>query len=311
MRIVPSLRRVSRLAFFLPLALCLAFTLSSHATPTPYYAPIQGYMGAKGVIQADGVLHFDLVRSDLAISVNGQAVNSAELPGYVNFKDLFNGSWFVTGSLPAVESQAATVQAALRIDPNINITAVVNQVALATPHLLWIHFEAQGSSSTLAHEIATALERINNPQKGVTSVPVAISVVPGAIFQDAFIGANGTITQLNGSVYVFTVPRGDITSYAFGTVPASTSLGVSYNFYVQPLSTGNNIILTTDLSLSNQELQVVRDALVATGLNVGAVHGDYIDDSQRLFNVNAYATGDAATLGNSLYNSLINLLDNE
>jgi hypothetical protein len=304
------LRSISRLVS-LALFVAAFVTLPSHATPTPYYAPIQSYMGATGVIQPDGALHYDLVRSDLSISINGQAVNSAELAGYVNFKDLYNGAWFVTGSLPAVESQAAAVQAALRVDPNINITAVVNQVALATPHMLWIHFEAQGSSSTLAHEIAIALERINNPQKGVTSVPVALSVIPGELFQDAFIGANGTIAQLNGSVYVFTVPRGDITSYAFGAVPASTSLGVSYTFYVQPLSTANNVVLTTDLSLSNQELQVVRDALVASGLTIGSVHGNYIDDSQRLFNVNAYATGDAATLGNSLYNSLINLLDNE
>jgi hypothetical protein len=278
---------------------------------TPNYAPIQKILAAPGVIEPDGVLHFDLVRSDLSITVGSQAVNSAEVGnGYVNFKYMGNSVWYVDGSLPAQESELAALQAALRTYQTLHITAVVNQVVLESPRLVWVHFESENENgSTLAYEISSGLQQIENPQKGVTSVPIPLSVIPGALFQDAFLGANGTITQLNGAVYVFTVPRDDINHFFLGGVPASASLGVAYTFYVQPLSTGNNIVLNTDLGLKQPELQPVRDALAAAGLTVGSVHDNFVDDSSRLFFVNGYAVGDAGVLGDSLYNSLTAILN--
>jgi hypothetical protein len=105
------------------------------------------------------------------------------------------------------------------------------------------------------------------------------------------------------------VPRDDIGRYVLGDVTASASLGVAYNFYVQPLTTGNNIVLYTDLGLKETELQPVRDALAAAGLNVGSVHDNFVDDTQRLFFVNGFVVGDAGVLGDCLYDSLTAILN--
>jgi len=309
MRVLSRLQRVNRI-------LVISFTTAivgavAASAVTPNYSLIQKIFLANGVVESDGVLHFDLVRGDLKITVGGQAVNSALAGnGYVNFKYLGNDTWFTDGSLPATEAEVPGVEAALRAQQNINVTAVVNQIASETPRLLWVHFEGQGADGPLATQINVALERIANAQRGVTSVPVPLSVIPGATFQSAFIEANGTAVQLNNSVFVFTVPRDDIAFFSLGSVPASASLGAYYNFYVEPLSTGNNIVLYTDLALKTSELQLFRDALATSGLDVSAVHGNYIDDNQRLFNVNGFAIGDAGTLGNALYNNLTNILNN-
>jgi hypothetical protein len=297
MPVLLFLRRIIRL---IPITICFAAfgTYSSYAV-TPNYAPIQKVFAAPGVIEPDGVLHFDLIRSDLSITVAGQPVNSALLGGYVNFKYLGKNVWYVDGSLPAQQSELAALEAALRTYQTLHITAVVNQVVLESPGLVWVHFEAQNeNATTLAGEINFGLQQIHYPQKNVTSVPVVL-----------FLGANGTIAQLNGAVYVFTVPRDDIGRYVLGDVTASASLGVAYNFYVQPLTTGNNIVLYTDLGLKETELQPVRDALAAAGLNVGSVHDNFVDDTQRLFFVNGFVVGDAGVLGDCLYDSLTAILN--
>jgi hypothetical protein len=309
MRMSSVFRRIPRVLS--PALLVAAFglfvPLSSYAV-TPDYTPFQKAFGATGTIEPDGVLHFDLVRGDLSIKVGAQAVNSAVGGyGYVNFKYLGDNKWYTNGSLPVQEAEAATVQDALS-PHNMHITAVVNHLAFENPRLLWIHFEDQDQASTLTAQISAALALMHNPQKGVTAVSYPVSTIPGALFQDAFVEANGTVTELNGAVLLFSVPRDDIGSFALGGVPASATLNVAYNFYVQPL-TGNNIAMFTDLSLKPDELQAMRSALASAGLDVNGMHDNYEDDTLRLINVNAFGVGDAGTIGDSLYNSMNTILN--
>jgi hypothetical protein len=267
------------------------------------WTSVQSAFGANGTVLPGPVLHFDLVRSDLSITVNNQPLNPAEVAnGYVNFKLLQDGRYFADGSLPAEESQVPALSSALRTNTAVHISAIVNHAALETPKLLWVHFEARGAEAQLASDIAAALATINNPQQNVTATPLSASEVPAA-YQALFSSANGTITQLNGAVYEVVIPRPDEYRYHLGNIPASASLGVGVTFYAQPL-TGNTIALNSEFALNRAELQDVIDALKNDGFTVPALHDHFIDDQDRLYFVHGFAVGDQNTLSTSLLNSL-------
>jgi uncharacterized protein DUF1259 len=301
MRILPILRR--------PVAVfCLAFPLFIPAALGQDWTPIQTAFGANGTVLSGPVLHFDLVRSDLSISVNNQLLNPAEVAnGYVNFKQLQNGRYFADGSLPAEEAQVPALSSALRANPAVHISAIVNHTALETPKLLWVHFEARGDGAQLANSIAAALGAINNPQRNVTATALRASEVPAA-FQPLFTAGNATITQLNGAVYEVVIPRPDEYRYQLGNIPATASLGVGVTFYAQPI-TGNTIALNTEFALNRAELQGVTDGLKNAGFTVPAMHDHFADDEIRLFFVHGFAVGDQNALGNSLLTVLPPIYD--
>ena len=296
MRILNTVwRRASLVCLLLPLSLGTA-----HAQD---WEPIQTALDADGLVLPGPVLHFDLVRSDISITVNNQALNSAEVAnGYINFKPLQYGQYFADGALPAQESEVPALSSALRMNPAVHISAVVNHAALETPKLLWVHFEAIGSASALIGDIAGALGIISNPQRNVTAVPLRASDVP-AQYQAIFSAAGGAITQLNGAVYEVVIPRPDETNYRLGAVPASASLGVAVTFFVQPLS-GNTIVLNSEFALDRAEVQDVIDALAKAGFKVPALHDHFLNDQRRLYFVHGFAVGDENTLGTALLNSL-------
>ena len=284
-------------------AFCLAAPLLFPTARAQDWTPIQSALGANGTALAGPVLHFDLVRTDLSVTVNNQPVNAAEVAnGYINFKLLPNGNYFSDGSLPAEESQVPALSAALRADTKVHISAVVNHAALETPKLLWVHYEARGTAAALASDLAAALATIHNPQQNVTAVPMTASEVPAA-YQSLFSSAHGTITQLNGAVYEVVIPRPDESRYQLGNVPASASLGVGVTFFVQPM-TGSTIALNSEFALNRPELQDVIDALKNAGFTVPALHDHFVDDQQRLYFVHGFAVGDENTLGNALLNAL-------
>jgi Domain of Unknown Function (DUF1259) len=292
---VPLVRSLAIVSLAIPLALHSAFAQN--------WTPIQTAFDANGTVLSGPVLHFDLVRSDLSITVNNQSLNPAEVAnGYVNFKMLSAGVYFADGALPAEESQVPALSAALQANSAIHITAVVNHAALETPKLLWVHFEAQGSSSSLAGTIAAALATIDNPQRNVTAVPVTASELPPA-YQAILTVANGTITQLNGAVYEVVVARPDESKYKIGGVPASASLGVAVTFFVQPLS-GTTVAANAEFALDRAEIQDVIAALSKDGFAVPALHNHFVNDYDRLFFVHGFAVGDENTLSAALFTSL-------
>ena len=94
MRIIPTLPRPVFIV-------CIAMPLLLHSAYAQDWTPIQTALDATGTVLPGPVLHFDLVRSDLSITVNSQPVNPAEVAnGYINFKLLPSGSYFADGALP-------------------------------------------------------------------------------------------------------------------------------------------------------------------------------------------------------------------
>ena len=301
MRSILNLRGMSR---FTPLALTLAaLTPSFLHAQAPDWTPVQSAFHANGVVLAGPVLHYDLVRHDLAITVADKPVYPATVAnGYVNFKQLSGSTYFTDGSLPALESEVPALEAALRKDKNISIAAVVNHAALESPKLLWVHFESTGDEANLASLVASALAVIKDPQENTTAIPVKVTELP-AKYQPIFGSLKGTISQIDGAIYEVVVARPDESKYFLGAIPASPALGVGITFYIQPTS-GDNAIVNAEFALKQTELPPVIDALRASGFTVPAVHDHYVDDHNRLYYVHGFARGDLGTLGTALEKSL-------
>jgi len=264
------------------------------ATSTDWSA-IQSAMQVDGNVLPDGVLRFELARTDVGdITVNGQKINLNEsASGFVSYKPVGGGWFFADGSIPVRDSESEMIQEALRQDRHIHITAVANRLSQETPAMLWIHFEAVENGASLAGSIAAALAKINSPQN-VLVVPGTQNIIqPGDIpppLQDLF--DKGYLEQLGSSI-VFYLPRPDEKRINLGWVPASFGLGVCQSFYITILGGVDSEIVTMDVdfALRKDEIQPVSDILRKGGFAVTAQSNNYVDDDPNLYYVHVYATG--------------------
>jgi hypothetical protein len=280
----------------LVLALALSALFCGRAYADPDWSPIENALKANGTILPNDVLRFELVRQDVGnVNVNGQAIDENEAAsGFVSFKQIDDGRFFVDGSLPVLESEVAAAQLALRKDDRIHIAAITNRLILATPNLLWIHFEATGNGASLATSIAAVLATIHNPQVGVTVIPgteniISLSDIPQQ-FQDLF--KKGNLEQI-GDVIVFYLPRPDERRIHLGRAPAELGLGVGQSFYIHIQGGVDSVIVTMDVDLALQadEVQNVADVLRAGGFTISSQSNNFINDDPHLYFVHASASG--------------------
>jgi len=298
-------------------ALALAFMLTLFPATKSFaatdWSPIQSALGADGNETSGLVLRFELVRQDLALTVNGRTIPSDEVAeyanGYLAFKPLGDSTFFADGSLPAQETELAALQTALRADKHINITAVVNHAVLESPKLIWVHFEATENGADLAQSLATALKTIHSPQLNVFVIPGTNSVFdPKTLLPPKFLKLfdEGSFEQLE-HIFVFYLPLPDEKHEGVGPVKAHPGLGVGQSFYIEipSFNGGPNIAtLNIELCLHPNEVQAVEDTLRAGGFKIAAQHNHFVDERYRLFFVHATATGDGFSLGNTLYDAI-------
>lgn len=293
-------------------AVVLAFVFLSFPNQRAFAAPdwttIQTAMGASGVEMPGDVLRFDLVREDLTMTVNSQAQTlGAVANGFVAFKRAGDGQTFVDGSLPAQQTELAALEAALRADKRVHISAIGDHFILESPSLVWVEFQAQGDGSGLATSLATALAAINSPQLNVIAIPGTDNVFnPASILPPQFLKLfdEGFVEQLE-FIFAFYLPRPDERSISIGDVKAESGLGVGQSFYIQvPFSGGSTITLDVDFALLPQEVQPVEDILRAGGFSITSQGNHYLYDNPGLQFVHATASGDGTTIGGSLYSAI-------
>lgn len=275
------------------------------------WSTIQGALHADGTQMPGSVLRLELVRQDLALTLDGQTVpitnQAAVANGFIAFQPIRNARFFADGSLPAQESELSTLLAALRANTAIHITAVGSRVLGLSPSLIWVHFEAVGNGSALATTLATALETIHNPQVGVVVIPGTNTVFdPSSILPPQFLTLfnHGFVEQLMYS-FAFYLPRPDENRFTVDGVSAEPGLGVGQSFNIEvPFSGGTNITINIDLALRADEVQAVEDTLRTGGFSIASESNHYVDESPRLFYVHATASGDGFSLGNTLYRAI-------
>jgi hypothetical protein len=308
------MRKLGSIAIFpvnkaLALILVLAAFSGARAYAATDWSAIQSAMNASGVVLPHDVLRFELARQDInAVQVNGQVIDSFEgASGFVSFKQIENGRFFVDGSIPVLDSESQALQAALRQDTRIHITAIANRLSQETPSLLWVHFEARGNGAHLATAIASALATIKSPQVGVFVLPgteniISISDIPQQ-FQDLF--KQGFLEQI-GNCIVFYLPRPDERSIHLGQVPASSGLGVGHSFYIliQGDVDSEEVTMDVDMALRKEEVQQVVDVLRGGGFTVSSLSNNFVDDDPSLYYVHVFGSGNGFDFAQPLFTAV-------
>lgn len=295
-------------------ALAIVFSLtllSTKAWAATDWSSIQTALQANGTAMPGNVLRFELVRQDLHMMVNGQPVPSyqtaAVANGFVAFRPMHNGWFFVDGSLPAEEGEVAGLESALAMNDSIHITAIAGRSILESPKLIWVHFEARGNGAAIAGTLATALATIHNPQMNVTVIPGTNSVFnPASILPPKYLTLfkEGFVEQLT-DIFAFYLPRPDEHWIRLGGEPAETGLGVGQSFYIQvPFSGGTDVTLNVDLALRADEVAAVEKTLRAGGFTISSQTNNFMDERPDLYFVHASGSGDGFTLGNALYSAI-------
>lgn len=282
----------------------------SFASTTDWSA-IQSALNANGTEMPGNVLRFELARQDLAVTVNGQAVPPTEVAaitnGFVAFKQTSGKQFFVDGSLPAQETEVAALQASLRENKKIQITAVAGRVIEETPKLIWVHFEATGNGADLAASLATALATIHSPQVGVTVIPGTNSVInPSSILPAQFLKLfdEGFVEQFT-DIFAFYLPRPDENRIFLTDTTAEPGLGVGQSFYIQfSFSGGTAATMNIDFALRADEIQAVEDTLRAGGFTVTSQTSNFVNSDPDLYFVHVTGSGDGLTLGNTLLSAI-------
>ncbi|WP_446743761.1 DUF1259 domain-containing protein [Silvibacterium acidisoli] len=306
----PSPAGRTRLAKAIVLAFVLSIVCCGKSFAAADWNSVENAMKTTGTKFAGNVLRFELVRQDLTVSVNGTVLPATQVAsvanGYVSFKPISNSRFFADGALPAQESEVDALQKALRQDPKIKITAIVNHDIGESPKLVWVHFQATGEGSELATSIATALETIHSPQLNVSVISGTNSVFDTSVLPAKFMKLfeKGSVEQLT-DIFVFYLPRPDEKDFSLGDVPAEAALGVGQSFYIQiDFSGGTNATLNIEFALRRDEVQPVSDILRNGGFTIAAQHNHFVNADPQLYYVHASGTGDGFTLGSTLYDAI-------
>ena len=277
------------------------------------WSGIQAAMGTEGYVFPGDVLHFQLSRHDLAVSVDGVPLanygyNAAVANGFVSFKEKRRNDFFADGALPAQESEVAALEDSLLSHGRaIRITAVYSHVTNISPKLIWVHFEATGPGADLATFLAAALTTIQNPQLGGVFIPGTNfvfdpSLLPGPIL-DLF--NEGFVAQVDRS-FGFWLPRPDECSIGLDSrVGAQTGLGVGQTFYIQvDFSGGADITINIDFALRPHELPAVQSILRSGGFTLPSQSNNYVSDTPRLHYLHATASGNGILISATLFKAI-------
>lgn len=276
------------------------------------WSAIQTAMHADGVAMPANVLRFELVRQDLAMTVNGASTQAAAVSnGFVAFKQMDNGQFYADGSLPTREWEMAAMIHVLLTHPHIRITSIENRIIKESPRLVWVHFEGTGDGARLSSWIAAALAAIHDPQVGVTVIPGVNNVFdPAKILPPEALAIynRGFVEQLN-DIFAFYLPRPNEHGIMLGDhIQAESGLGVGQSFYIQvPFSGGSHVTLNIDFALRVEDLSRVQTLLRNGGFTITGQSNNFVDESRRLYFLHATASGDGLTLGTVLY-KIVNVI---
>lgn len=255
-------------------------------------------LGKSGALQPDGAYKVGLPRSDLHITVGGDAVKPAlALGSWVAFKQVSDSETMLMGDLVLLESEVDPVLAKLQ-EGGIDQTALHNHLLHESPHVMYMHISGRGAPARLAAAVHAALALTKTP----FGAPAAPASAGSFGIDTAQIGGTlGYHGKVNGGVYQVGVPRAERIAVDGIEVPPSMGLATAINF--QPTGSGKAAI-TGDFVLIGSEVNPVIRALRENAIAVTALHSHMLTDSPHLFFMHFWANDDALKLARGLRTAL-------
>ena len=251
-------------------------------------------LGRKPAVSGD-VHRYGFPRTDLTVTLDGVTIKPAfALGGWIAFKPAHGGA-MAMGDLVLLESEVNPVMLKL-IEGGLEITAVHNHLLRANPPTFYMHVGGHGDPAKMAAVIRDALGASKTPlaAPAAASPPPVIDLDTAQL--DQIIGAKG---QANGGVYQFGVPRRDPVMEGGMAIAPVGPMGVATAINFQPTGDGKAAI-TGDFVLTNDEVNLVIEALRSNGIEVTAVHSHMLNEQPRLFFLHFWANDEAVKLAKGL-----------
>jgi len=261
------------------------------------WKPVDLAMGREGKLQPGGVYKYTFPRGDLRVRVSGVTINpSLALTGWVAFQ----GTQFdamAMGDLVLQEQEVTPVLTKLK-EMGINPIALHNHLLRESPKVMYLHIEAKGDPTRIAHAVRAALALSGTPPVRPEAAP---SKKPFPLDTAQIAAALGHAGKLNGGVYQVSVPRAEVIRIDGMDVPPSMGVASAMNF--QPTGAGKAAI-TGDLVLVAPEVNPVIEALGSAGIEITALHSHMLTEEPRLFFMHFWGSGDPLALARGLRGAL-------
>jgi len=268
------------------------FISNAHAQAVDWQK-VDETLGRKPAVSGD-VHRYGFPRTDLTVTLDGVTIKpSLALGGWIAFKPAHGGA-MAMGDLVLLETEVTPVVAKLT-EGGFEITAIHNHLLRANPATFYLHVLGHGDPVKLAGAIHDGLAASKTPLTVTAAAsPPAIDLDTTQL--DQIIGVKG---QNNGGVYAFAVPRRDpVTEGGMEMAPVGP-MGVAQGINFQPTG-GGKAAITGDFVLTGDEVNPVIKALLASGIEVTAVHSHMLDEQPRLFFMHFWANDDALKLAKGL-----------
>jgi hypothetical protein len=272
------------------------FITSAHAQSIDWQK-VDETLGRKPAVSGD-VHRYGFPRTDLTVTLDGITIKpSLALGGWIAFKPAHGGA-MAMGDLVLLETEVTPVVAKLT-EGGFEITAIHNHLLRANPATFYLHVLGHGDPVKLAGVIHDGLAASKTPLTVTPAAsPPAVDLDTAQL--DQIIGVKG---QNNGGVYAFAVPRRDPVSEGGMEMAPVGPMGVAQAINFQPTG-GGKAAITGDFVLTGNEVNPVINALLASGIEVTAVHSHMLDEQPRLFFLHFWANDDAVKLAKGLRSAL-------
>jgi hypothetical protein len=260
------------------------------------WKPVQDTLGKPGTLSPDGTFRVGMPRSDLKVTLDGVALQPGfALGSYAAFVRHGRQAMAV-GDLVLLEDEIAGVAGQL-LQSGIEVTAIHNHLLRESPHVLYLHFLAQGDALTIAQNLRSALDKTATPlaPQG-TPAPAAAAQPPGidGAALDQILGHQG---RVSGTIYQLTVGRQEPVTLGGVALPATTGVATALNFEAIG---GGQAAITGDFAMLPGEVEPVLGALRGGGIEVTAIHSHMLMDAPHLLYAHFFAHGDPTTLARGL-----------
>lgn len=266
-----------------------AVSFAVPAMAAPDWPNVDQAIGRAGTELPGGVHRYAFPRSDLAVTLDGVTIKPALALGSWTAFQPMGDAVMVMGDLVLTHDEVGPVMRKL-LASGFTITALHNHLLRSAPATMYMHVGAHGDPLKLATALHEALALSHTPlaappppQPGAAPVPLALDTAA----LDGLMGAKG---KANGGVYQFSYPRAEALTASGMPAPATMGTATAINF--QPTGEGKAAI-TGDFVMIASEVDPVMRALVASGIEITALHNHMLDDQPRLFFMHFWANQDA------------------
>ncbi|MEP6770134.1 MAG: DUF1259 domain-containing protein [Acidobacteriota bacterium] len=252
--------------------------IDPQSSPRSTWQDVDRVLGQAGKDQPGGVHRFAWPRTDLAVQIDGVAIEPELALGSWGAFQRMGGEAEVMGDLVLTGTEAGPVMAALE-DGGFEILAIHNHLINENPRLMYVHYDGRGDAEKLARTLKAALSRSatplappagSAPRKPSPDQEKTLSLVSEAV------GRKGTMA---GRVLQLAIPRAETIRDAGMDVPPAMGMAIAVNFQ----TAGSRIATTGDFVLLADEVNPVIRELASHGIAATALHSHMLRETPRLF----------------------------